>query len=189
MVSKKWPVVSAGSVVGIEEEFASGPNTFVDDEGNIVSQVAGVLVQNDTTRVLEVVTRRNLLPMGIDAQVVGQVVMVTDHAAVLDVWEATNGSRAVAVPNVTCAVPVSKCDSSFVKSVHDKFHEGDIVIGRVASVSPWGIDLSTQRPDMGVLNAFCSSCRQALRLVGNDLKCDACGTVESRKISSDYWSR
>lgn len=180
-------MVSSGSVVGIEEEFVSGHNTFVDDEGNIVAQVTGVLVKNESDRVLEVVSRRNLVPMQVGAEIIGSCVMVSPHAAVLEVLDARKGFSEVAVPNSTCAVPVSKCDSSFVKSVHDKFHAGDIVKARVATVSPWGVDASTQQPELGVLKAFCSKCRGELALAGRDLRCEACGTTESRKISSDYW--
>ncbi|MBS3061131.1 MAG: exosome complex RNA-binding protein Csl4 [Candidatus Diapherotrites archaeon] len=186
MVSKKHSVVFSGSVLGIEEEYSPGSNAFVDDEGNIVSSVSGVALENEKNRTIDVVTRRGVSPMSIGTQIYGRVVLVTDHAAVIEIWDAMKGRVFVAVSSSTSAVPVSKCDLGFVKSIKDKFRLGDFVKARVASVSPWGVDLTTQASDLGVVKAFCTKCRSELHLFGRDLKCLQCGQVEGRKISSEY---
>ena len=85
MVSKKHSVVFSGSVLGIEEEYSPGSNAFVDDEGNIVSSVSGVALENEKNRTIDVVTRRGVSPMSIGTQIYGRVVLVTDHAAVIEI--------------------------------------------------------------------------------------------------------
>ena len=187
MNSKKPSVVMAGCVLGVEEEFVAGHNTFVDDDGNVVSQAAGVCVSDPKSHGMEVIGRRNLVFLSPGTDILGRVVMVSDHVAVIEVLKAKKGRFDVAVPNSTCAVPVSKADVTFVKSVREKFRAGDVVMARVASVSPWGVDLSTQSAELGVVKAFCTRCRQVLVLQGRDLKCLQCDRVESRKVSSDYW--
>ncbi len=186
MSTKKPTVVFSGSVLGIEEEYSPGRNAFSDEEGNVVSSVAGVLVEDSSKRTLEVIPRRSVEPMSIGTEVYGRVVLVTDHAAVIEILSATKGRSIVAVSSSTSAVPVSKCDMSFVKSVREKFRLGDFVKARVATVSPWGVDLSTQATDLGVVKGFCTKCRSELHLFGRDLKCLACGNVEHRKVSSEY---
>jgi exosome complex component CSL4 len=39
---------------------------------------------------------------------------------------------------------------------------------------------------MGVIKAFCNSCRSELILYEGKLKCPKCGKEESRKISNSY---
>jgi exosome complex component CSL4 len=81
---------------------------------------------------------------------------------------------------------VSRVDTGFVKVLSEKFKIGDIVKARVDEIYPFGLELSTADPSLGVVKAFCAKCRQPLHLFGAMLKCLSCGATERRKISSDY---
>ncbi len=178
-----------GALLGLEEEFSPGQNAFVDDEGNVVSQVVGRVVENRLERTLDVVPHRAVVSVSPGVIVVGTIVSITDHVAIVDPISAElNGAR-VGMPNVTFAIPVSKCDSGFVRNLREKFRLGDIVKAQVESVLPWGVDLSTQSRELGVLKAFCKACRLPLHLFGTELKCLQCAVVDSRKVSSEYMLR
>jgi len=66
------------------------------------------------------------------------------------------------------------------------FELGDIVKAEVTMLTKYSTEISTEKGDFGVGKAFCSKCKQPLQLFQNQLKCTACGNVESRKISQDY---
>ncbi|MEM4575406.1 MAG: RNA-binding protein, partial [Archaeoglobaceae archaeon] len=58
-----------------------------------------------------------------------------------------------------------------------------IIKARVLDPSP---KLAIDEPEMGVIKAFCRSCRGELALIKGKLKCTRCGKEESRKLSNSY---
>ena len=84
-------------------------------------------------------------------------------------------------------LPVFSVMNSYVKFMSDYFKIGDIVRARVEKISNTGIELETKsNPSLGVIMAYCVSCRHSLKLVETELKCSNCGSNERRKFSADY---
>lgn len=182
-----FELVFPGSLLCTEEEFAPGPNTQTDDFGNISSSVVGIPVfdLNRRTVLVEKKTRA-LSPLQVGSTLIGKVVLVKDNAAVIEALKAEKNGAQQAVPSVTIAIPVSRIDRAFVASAKQKFKIGDIIVGMVEKVLPWGIDLGTASPEFGVVKAFCGTCKESLHVSGRTLSCSACGKVEYRKLSEAY---
>jgi exosome complex component CSL4 len=92
------------------------------------------------------------------------------------------------VSGLSAVLRVANIDRKYVKSLRDEIRIGDIVRVKVMEVTSHTIRLTTAERDLGVIKAFCSSCRHDLEKQGTKLVCRNCGSVESRKTASDYGS-
>jgi hypothetical protein len=82
-------------------------------------------------------------------------------------------------------IHISNVSEDYTEDIHDKFHLGDIVRAKVIQVKP-SVQLTTAEPNLGVVKAICSVCREPLELRGQDLYCPRDERTERRKIAADY---
>lgn len=183
----KTAVVFPGSVLCTEEEFAPGINTTVDSNGSVVSVTTGTPRFDSVKREATVVPGfRSFQLLQPKSTVIGRVVLVKDNAAIIEPIVAERNGVPQAFAALTMAIPVSRIDRGFIRSAKDCFKVGDVIVGLVERVMPWGVDLTTDGLDWGVLCAFCSRCKNPLTLSGRQLVCPVCKNTEIRKISSQY---
>lgn len=179
--------VLPGEFLGTEEEFSAGEGTRVEG-GRIYAAVFGTMnVSRD--KVVSVRARVQApKPMNAGSVVYGRVEEIFEPVALIQL-QAVEGKEARQVPPEGYSVlHASRVRQGYVENVHDEVRIGDIVKCSVEGVRKDGeIGLSMKAPELGVVKAFCSSCRNSLALVsGGALKCGRCGSVERRKLSSEY---
>ena len=183
----KNALVFPGSFLATEEEFMPGSNAFGDDNGNVYSNTIGVSSLDSLRHEasVEKISREvKIVERG--CIVLGVVAMVKSSAALIDLKEAElNGERRT-VHNKNASIAVFNIQNSFAKSVDEFFRIGDLVRARVLDVTPYGVELETKAPDMGVIKAFGVRSRRPLVLVEGNLRDPFTGETETRKISTEY---
>ena len=185
MLSKK--LVFPGEFLATEEEYSSGVNTFSDSEGRVFADSVGIADFDDAKREVLVSKKSRILkPAGIGSTVLGKVMFVKDNMIVLELVEAEKNGEELRLLHSTGSLMVSRVSNFFVKRLRDDFKIGDLVKARIIEANTYGVELSTNAPNLGVVRAYCSKCRQELGLFAGSLKCTSCGSLERRKLSSEY---
>ncbi|MBU0635528.1 exosome complex RNA-binding protein Csl4 [Candidatus Micrarchaeota archaeon] len=180
-------LVFPGALLCTEEEFGVGFNTQTNVDGQVFSSTVGTPIFDSKNRIVRVAQKTRTIQFLQPRSIIkGRVVLVKDHAAIIEILSAEKNGVIQVIPNVTAAIPVSRMDQEFVRSAREKYKVGDLVSAIVEKVVPWGIDLNTQFFEFGVIKAFCSRCRQPLRAIERQLKCTSCGNIEYRKLSKEY---
>lgn len=183
-------LVYPGSFLGTEEEFLPGENCFEQSNG-IYSDSVGKEKFDFEEKVVNVKKfSPNVSMLSTGNMVHAVVVLVKEQACIMEIvemYDPNNPQKKVVSGSKSSVLPVFSVMNSYVKFMSDYFKIGDIVKARVDKISPTGIELETKsNPGLGVIMAYCVSCRQALKLVEGELKCSNCGSNERRKISADY---
>lgn len=187
MVKENKSVVCPGDFLGVEEEFMPGRNAFEDTQGNVFSAVVGKPVYDQEKRIVSVSrTGRAVATLIAGSTVFGQVRLVKESSVVVMLFSAERNGIKKTIANVMAVLPVSRVARAYVEDLTLFFRVGDIIKARVASATKYGIDLETTYPELGVIKGYCIKCRHELQKTGSGLKCDNCGSLEQRKISSDY---
>jgi len=180
-------LVVPGDFLTVEEEFASGKNTFDDEDGNIFSAQTGTLEFNELEREVRVEEKtRKIQVLDRGSIIFGSIARVKDSFAFVNILSAEkDGVERIPLMN-SAALRVSDVARGFVKDLKEEFKIGDIIKAKVSNISKHSIDLTTVFPELGVVIAYCVNCRKPLHLAGTQLKCIFCGGNERRKISNDY---
>lgn len=187
MEKKKRELVVPGDLVAVAEEFVPGQNAFEDSQGRILASAVGVTAPNERERKIDVKPKtRKVIPLEKESIVLGRVVLVKKESAVLELFEARKDHEPRIILIAVGAVVIRRTSRAYVKNLEDEFKIGDIVKAYVADITPYSIELGTDRAGFGVIKAFCSQCRQPLQLFNRTLKCLHCGQTEKRKISEEY---
>lgn len=185
-MTEKTKLVLPGDFLTTEEEFFAGKNTFENGSGKIYSTSIGLAEFKEKERKVEVKQKKSLNLLDAGSVITGQVILVKDSRLVISILKAEkNGEKKIPL-NSSAVLLISNVSQGFVKNLRDEFRVGDIIKAKVISVSPQSIEVTTSYSDLGVIKAYCVKCRNALELSGRELKCRNCGSVEGRKISSDY---
>jgi len=181
--------VLPGEFLSTEEEFCPGKNAF-DSEGNIYSKVAGFAEANSKLKEIGVKPFSEITQLRPGSIVLARVSLVKENSVLVDLCaEAGSGQRVVLAPS-TAMIPVRNVSQEYVENLKEYFKVGDLIKAKVTKILPEGsIDLATNEPDLGIIKAFCSRCRQPMHLSGPMLRCLACGASEKRKIAKDYYVR
>ena len=123
---------------------------------------------------------------GAGSIVVGDVAEASEAVAIVDLVEMELG-RTKLVPNgISAILHVSNISRNYVKDLREEVKIGDIVRAKIISVDPTTTKLSIDGRELGVIKAYCTRCRQPLRMSGAKLVCDRCGNIEHRKTAEDY---
>jgi len=130
--------------------------------------------------------RKELCPLEKDSVVTGRVVLVKSNMVMIELLYAEKNKEKNVISSSFAVLPARNISRLFVKDLKQLFKIGDIVKAEVAMVAPYSIDLRTNKPELGVIKAFCSGCRLPLALFGKNLKCQGCGSTEQRKLSTEY---
>ena len=88
-----------------------------------------------------------------------------------------------AATNTYAYLRIANVQRGYTESFRDVFRIGDYVKAKVAEVKPLGIYLTMAEPGLGVVRAFCASCRAELKLERtHEQTCRACGRRQGRKL-------
>jgi exosome complex component CSL4 len=177
--------VLPGEALSTEEEFEPGKNTFVEG-GEVLSDSLGVAVEDSRQKTVSVEKAVDVSPAQVNDIVIGEVMLVKENSVSLSICTGQGERGRKVLLRTSALLPIRLVSRDFVKNLRDMFRIGDLVKAKIASVSPFAVDVRTNEPELGVIRAFCSKCRQPLHLFGARLKCLGCGSTEQRKISRDY---
>jgi len=174
-----------------EEEFLPGQNSFADEKGSVYSDSVGEKAFDLEEKVVNVSKKsRDIKLIERNCIVYGRVSLVKEQIVVMEIVEAfdpADSSKKIVFGSPNAGLPVFSVSRDYVKSLSEFFKVGDVVKARVDNVSRVGIDLETKTdPSLGIVAAYCVTCRQPLHLFEDSLKCASCGSNEHRLISSEY---
>ena len=175
--------VVPGEPLGVIEEFMSGSGTYV-ESGTIHSRTIGRALLDLMNKEVSVYPMSHALAVPKTGNVViGQVSEVQNRMATLHIVNI--GKRQLA-GFFTGVIYVSDAGPSFVKSMFDVCRVGDVMRAKVVSEKNQMYHLSTADENLGVIYGFCSRCGNFVSFSKRRLQCTVCGSVERRKIASDY---
>ncbi len=172
-----------GEELGVEEEFAPGSGTFVEN-GVIYACTSGKIVSDGKT--LSIEGRSNLKKLNVGDQVIGRVENVKEPVALVLVLGLDEKGERFMISSDYSVLHASKIKDGFVKNIHDEIKIGDLILAKVEEERTDGLALTINAKELGVIKGFCTRCRGALELRNFNLVCEKCGHKEYRKISSRY---
>lgn len=178
--------VIPGDRIGVIEEFLPGPGTYVQD-GEIRAANVGFLLLNMNARKVSVF-RPTRLKGAACVPKPGSVVV----CEVYDTQQTYLLARIWMVGHkhlsgfFTGLLHISNVGLR-VRNMFNVARPGDIMRARVLSVKNRICHLSLADRRLGVIYAFCSNCGELLKArKDKKLVCEACGSIELRKLASDY---
>ncbi|PIU21868.1 MAG: hypothetical protein COT15_00130 [Candidatus Diapherotrites archaeon CG08_land_8_20_14_0_20_34_12] len=178
-------VVIPGEFLAYEEEFLEGKNT-INTNGKIYSTTLGKLEVDEKNRLINVKNARDIDKLKVGAVIIGKVSFAKDNVVSIKMVEAYSGKTKLILPSTSAFLKVSSVSTSYIESMKQYLKIGDIVKAVVSEIKPFGIQLRTNDPELGVVKAYCSKCRAPMHLSQDKLQCLSCGSVEIRKISTEY---
>jgi len=181
-------VVLPGDYLAAIEEYIPSTGTFSSDD-SLYSSGIGTLeldAKSHSARVL--LKPRSPRLQGLGSVVIGRVAETSESVAIIDLIQMESKGVSFIPNGVSAILHVSSIKRGYVKDLREEINIGDIVRVKIIDVSPHSTKLTTDSRELGVIKAFCSNCRQPLRMSGAKLICDRCGSVENRKTADDYGS-
>lgn len=181
-------VVLPGDYAGAIEEYMPTEGTFSADEGVYSSNIGDL--QLDAKKHSASVKIKTRIPklQGVGTITIGRVAEMSDAVAIVDLIITEASGVSLAPNGISAVLHVSNVRRDYVKDLRTEMKIGDIVRVKIIEVTPSTTKLTTDGRDLGVIKAFCTSCREPLRSAGPRLVCDRCGSVEQRKTAQDYGS-
>jgi len=180
-------IVVPGEFLTVEEEYAPGKNTFEDTEGNVYSTKVGTTDFDNKERevsIKEIIPLNEVIEPG--SILIGRVGLIKESFLVLDILDAEKNNVKQVFPFASAKLMISRVAKFHIKELRDEFRTGDLVKAKVINITKYGIDITTSYPELGVIKAFCSKCRNQLNLSDRTLKCMKCGSIEKRKLSTEF---
>lgn len=171
-----------GELIGTEEEYLPGKNTYVDKEG-IHSTVVGDL-HVDERRRATVIPKEHVPEVKVGSVVYGRVDEIFESVAFVALEFVETSDKKMRYTTMSGVLPVSEIKREYVRSIRDELRVGDIVKGVVVNITPFRVEISIRQNGMGVVKGFCTVCRHELTQKGNSLECPNCGHKETRKLST-----
>ncbi len=180
--------VVPGDVLGVEEEFIPGDNTFVDG-GLVYSSATGKVEFDPKARKVSVFASSRLPPVPVEGDVVlGMISLIRGQFAHM-AMVVIEGEKNREIPSSPeGAIHISQARRGYVKDLSSQFQMGDIVRAKVVNPRRVPVMLSTVEDDLGVVLAKCGNCRLPLVVKNKRLYCEACDSYENRKLSTRYGS-
>lgn len=179
-------IVVPGDFLSVEEEFGAGKNTFEDNEGNIFASVVGEKNFNNQNREVSIKTHKTISQVELGSIVTGKIVRIKDPVVTIEVSKIEKDGKEQVSSFGVVQLMIANVSMDRIRFLRDEFRAGDIIKAKVIRINKFGIDVATKYPEFGVIKAFCSQCRHSLELYERTLKCPKCGSVEKRKLSSDF---
>jgi len=182
---KTGNLVLPGDKLGVIEEYVLGSGTFQED-GVIYSSRIGIVLIDNKAKKISVFpkTTKPLIPKKGDI-VLGKVLTVQGKKAVVAIAMVEDK---VLSSIFTGQVFIRQVTGDYLDSIDEMFKIGDIIRASVIDDREEVYQLSTANSELGVIKAYCAKCGNTLRRVNKQLKCDSCGSVETRKLASDFGS-
>ncbi len=175
--------VMIGDYLGTIEEFVPGDGTYQED-GKIYAAKIGVKNVDPARHVAEV--KGKVIPtISVGQTIFGEVVGFRTNMVTV-VAEKIQGVKGMVDERTT--IYVSNIADQYVEKPEELFAIGDIVKAKIIRMENGVVDIST-KGDMGVVKAFCRTCRYPLVMSAkhkDKLECPSCSRIEKRKIAADY---
>ena len=129
-------LVFPGQRLTVEEEYASGHHTFVDDQGNVVSSMSGEALFDEDAR--EVHVSPSIKSQGIDVGsiVLGRVSLVKDAVVILAIGYAEKDGEPRTIHDASAVLGVARASRDFVRSLKEHYQIGDLVRAKVSGLTP-----------------------------------------------------
>jgi exosome complex component CSL4 len=186
MSSESNTVIVPGDHIALIEEFEGGKNTYVLD-GDIRAATVGVPIYDLKRHIVKIKQKNSPMLAKIGDTVVGHVemlfgTMMSIRILYLNERKSLAGFSAIASTKINSGGGWSRGD----RRGRVIFRVGDIVKGRVFSLLNSTIHITIDEREFGVLYALCFNCGGDTVRVNNNIKCIDCGTLEERKLTSDY---
>lgn len=184
-ITEETVFVLPGDLIGTNEEFAPGSETFVRG-GDIFSLVAGTVSVNKKRRTISVIPKTTTPPVIKEGDiVVGAIFNVRDSMVLLRI-EAIKGEGERAFQAPVAAIHVSNVKEAYVRDMSNEFGISDIIKGKVINLE--NMRLTTSGAELGVMKALCPNCHTSMvKDQGKDkLKCPSCGNIQNRKIAAGF---
>lgn len=182
-MSHKKKIVVPGEEIGTTEEFLSGEGTF-ELKGKIFSSYLGKLNLDSEEMKASVDPINPLVRLKVGDTVLAVVTDVKSNMVIAEVVRVEGKPREV-TGETLASIHVSKISESYTSDVWKEFRLGDIIRANVVQVKP-SLQLSTNRPKLGVVLALCTKCRMPLTRKDRTLTCNNCQRTELRKTAPDY---
>src|SRR5215467_1305229 len=186
MSSESKTVIVPGDHIALIEEFEGGKNTYILD-GDIRAATVGIPIYDLKRHIVKIKQKNSPMLAKIGDTVVGHVemlfgAMMSIRILYLDERKSLAGFSAIASTRINSGGGWSRGD----RRGRVIFRVGDIVKGRVFSLLNSTIHITIDEREFGVLYALCFNCGGDTVRVNNNIKCIECGTLEERKLTSDY---
>ena len=177
--------VVPGSFLSYSEEYVGGENAFEDasgegSEGGVFASSVGFLERDSAKRQVDVRAFKAKRLLSQNDLVYARIEDLYDTVALTSFKPVD--FRSIGSPNDFAYLRISEIKQGFVESFRNHLGIGDIVKARVLEVTRLGIYLTIKEDDLGVVQAFCGSCRRELAFAAGGLSCSACGAKEFRKM-------
>ncbi len=182
-MDQKEGFVVPGDSIAFSEEFASGEGTFEEKDGSVVATRMGKASLDAKARSASVSSLVSTVPLKAGDLVYGKVQDLYDTVALVQFEPAPEKGIYRAASNTYAYLRISEVQRGFVENFRDVLRIGDFVRARIKEVTKMGIYLTMMAPDLGVVKAFCSNCRNPLSFRGRILVCPNCGSKEERKTA------
>ncbi len=180
---KNKKIVIPGEEIATCEEFLAGEGTF-ELKGRIFSSYLGRLNLDSDEMVAMVEPINPLVKLVVEDIVLAVVADVKSSMVIVNVVRVEGKPRDV-TGETLASIHVSKISEGYTEDVWREFRIGDIIRARVMQTKP-SVQLTTGRPDLGVLLALCTRCRMPLVKKDRSLFCENCHRTEDRKMTPDY---
>jgi len=181
-------VVLPGEYIAAIEEYMPSTGTFSSEDGLFSSSIGTLELDAKSHSAKVKLKARSPKLQGIGTIVIGRVAEMSESVAIVDLIQVESKGVSFVPNGVSAVLHVSSIKRGYVKDLKEEIKIGDIVRVKIIDVSPHSTKLTTDSRELGVIKAFCSNCRQPLRMSGAKLICDRCGSVENRKTADDYGS-
>ncbi len=186
----KSDIVLPGEFLANEEEFMAGQGAYDNGSGEVYSSSIGrkSLAAERHEASVRIVTRDvRIIERGCIVHAI--VNSVKTNAALVTILSAEKDGERRTVHNSMASIAVFNIDTQYIKGIDEMFRAGDIVKAKVIDVTPYGVELTTKEPDLGVVKAYGIKSRKPLHLIDGKLRDPVTGDTETRKVSSEYLLR
>jgi exosome complex component CSL4 len=175
-----------GDELAMAEEFSAGEGAFEDD-GVIRASVMGKTKVDTRKRAIALKPLNYPPVLKVGDEVIGVITGLKSSMVTVDVIRVAGEDEREIPSRDEGTIHISKISDDFVSDTKSCFKQRDVIKAKVIQVKP-SLQLSTSGRDLGVIQAYCSKCREKLKREGGKLKCASCQNVEERKLSSLYGS-
>lgn len=177
-------IVIPGEEIATSEEFMSGKNTY-EDKGIIIASTMGKLEIDTEEMIANVKPINEPVVLKVRDEVYGVVLDIRGPMVTLEVSRVKGLDRGIS-SETFASLHISEISRGYVSEAGREFRIRDIVKAEVIQTSP-SLQLSTAKPNLGVVQSLCMKCRNVLKRQNNYLFCENCERKENRKLANDYW--
>lgn len=182
-MQNKTAILVPGDAISTTEEFTAGEGTY-EENGKVISANIGTAEIDSNERVVRVKPKNPVAIIKERDVIIGTVNDVRGGIATIGVSKVVGKEREIS-SETNATIHISKISDNYINDIGRELRIGDIIRAKVIQTSP-SLQLSTQGENFGVLKALCMKCRTPLKRKNNELFCNNCERVETRKITNDY---